>query len=130
MSIVAVEGPAPSPRAGRRERTSLRFKSGSETCHAWLYKPLSSRDTGALPVVVMARGLGGVKQMLFDGYARRFQDAGYACLVFDHRHLDANSGRPRRLVNADEQREDFRAAVAFARSLPGIDPEQVRKWPS
>ena len=128
MSTVAIERPALSTEPGGHKRTSLRFQSGSETCHAWLYKPAASGKERSLPIVVMAHGLGGVKQMLLHEYAKRFQEAGYACLVFDYRYLGESSGEPRGLVNVNEQLEDFRAAVAFARSLPGIDAERVILW--
>jgi fermentation-respiration switch protein FrsA (DUF1100 family) len=107
---------------------SLRFKSGSENCHAWFYKPHSARENHPVPIVVLAHGLGGVKQMLLDRYAQRFHDAGYACLVFDYGYLGESSGEPRGLVDVNGQLEDWRSAVAFARTLPGVDPERVILW--
>jgi hypothetical protein len=109
-------------------RTSFRFASGFETCHAWFYHPREAVDHEAVPIVIMAHGLGGVKQMLLDRYAQRFQRAGYACVVFDYRCLGESSGEPRGLVEVNGQLEDWRNAVAFARTLPGVDPGKVVLW--
>ena len=65
-------------------RSEIHFPSQGERCAAWLYLPQGGRPA---PIIVMAHGLGGVRQMRLDSYAERFQAAGYACLVFDYRHF-------------------------------------------
>ncbi len=45
-------------------------------------------------MLVMAHGLGGVRQMRLDAFAERFSSAGYRCLVFDYRHFGASAGGP------------------------------------
>lgn len=109
------------------KRTDIRFPSGETECAAWLYLP--DRDMPA-PVVVMAHGLGAVKQMRLDTFAERFAEAGYACLVFDYRHFGESGGEPRQLLSVRRQLEDWRAAVAFARSLPEVNGERVAIWGS
>ncbi len=76
----------------------------------------------------MAHGLGAVKALRLAAFAERFQAAGYACLVFDYRHFGESEGEPRELLSLDRQREDWRAAVAFARSLSEVDTERVVVW--
>lgn len=49
-------------------------------------------------MLVMAHGLGGVRQMRLDAFAERFSSAGYRCLVFDYRHFGASAGEPRQLL--------------------------------
>jgi len=107
------------------ERSDVTFSSGNETCAAWLYRPVSSTS---VPVIVMAHGLGAVKEMRLDAFAERFVAEGYACLVFDYRHFGASTGEPRQLLDIKRQIADWAAAVSFARSLPGIDPERVVVW--
>lgn len=114
-------------RATTPERKSVRFPSGSEYCDAWLYVPDTDRSE-SVPVVVMAHGLGGVKQLCLDAFAERFQDAGYACLVFDYRYFGDSDGEPRQLLDIDHQLEDWRAAVAFARTLSEVDADRVILW--
>jgi len=113
-------------------RTDLRFPSGDGHCAAWLYTP-SDQPTDQptdqrRPVVVMAHGLAGVKEMGLDAFAERFTAAGYACLVFDYRHFGASSGEPRQLLDIKRQLEDWRSAVSYARTADGVDPDRVVVW--
>lgn len=109
-------------------RTDVEFWSGPDRCRAWLYLPdaMSTQDPG--PVVVMAHGFAAVKWMCLDDYAARFAAAGYGCLVFDYRFFGDSDGTPRELIDIDAQLDDWRAAVAFARSLPVVDPDRVALW--
>jgi pimeloyl-ACP methyl ester carboxylesterase len=66
--------------------------------------------------------------MRLDAYAERFAAAGYACLVFDYRHFGASGGQPRQLLSIRRQLQDWRAAVAYARSRPETDPRRVVLW--
>jgi fermentation-respiration switch protein FrsA (DUF1100 family) len=61
-------------------------------------------------------------------YAERFAEAGLAVLVFDYRQFGASDGEPRQIVDVDEQRADYHAAVRFARTMAGIDPERIALW--
>lgn len=70
----------------------------------------------------MAHGLGAVRDMGLDAFAQRFVAHGYRCLVFDYRYFGASDGTPRQLLSVRRQREDWAAAVAFARTLPGASP--------
>lgn len=110
------------------ERRDLHFVSGTDRCHAWLYLPTAAPDAGLPPVVVMAHGLGAVKQLRLAAFAEKFQAAGYACLVFDYRCFGDSDGHPRELLSVRRQREDWRAAVAYARSLPDVDGSRVVLW--
>ncbi|OBK85073.1 alpha/beta hydrolase [Mycolicibacter sinensis] len=79
-------------------------------------------------MIVMAHGLGGVKEMRLDAFAERFTAAGYVCLVFDYRHFGSSSGEPRQLLDIKKQLQDWRSAVSSARTLDGADPERVVVW--
>ena len=81
------------------KRDDTTFPSGDSGCAAWLYRPahIESDDSSPRPIVVMAHGLGGVKEMRLDAFAERFTEAGYLCLVFDYRHFGASGGSPRQL---------------------------------
>jgi dienelactone hydrolase len=73
----------------------------------------------------------GVSMTRRDGlprYAERFAAAGFAALTFDFRHLGDSGGEPRQLVDFKRQRTDFAAAVAFARTIDGIDADRVAVW--
>ena len=49
-------------------------------------------------------------------------------LVFDHRYLGDSGGEPRQRVRVKEQAEDYRAAIAYARQLDGVDPDRIVLW--
>lgn len=105
----------------------MTFASGGETCAGWLYEPHGATSASG-PIIVLAHGLGGVKEMRLDAFAERFAAAGYRCLVFDYRHFGASSGEPRQLLDIGRQLEDWRSAIAYARSLEDVDPERVVIW--
>lgn len=108
-------------------RTDITFPSGDSECRGWLSMP---DGDGPTPVVVMAHGLGAVKEMGLGPFAERFVDAGYACLVFDYRHFGASGGEPRQLLSVRHQLEDWKAAIGHVRSRPDLDSNRVAIWGS
>jgi dienelactone hydrolase len=106
-------------------RLDVRFPSQGEQCSAWLYLPVAKRPA---PVIVMAHGLGGTRVMRLDAFAERFCAAGYACLVFDYRHFGDSDGQPRQLLDVQKQLQDWKAAIAFARSRHDVDASRVVIW--
>jgi fermentation-respiration switch protein FrsA (DUF1100 family) len=101
------------------------FHSGGVTCAADLYRPPGRM--GTLPCLVMRHGFSGTKGLARVS-AERFAAAGLAVLVFDYRHFGASGGQPRQLVDVVRQREDYHAAVAWARADAAIDPERIALW--
>ena len=72
----------------------------------------------------MAHGLSGTRRDRLGAFAERFAAAGLAALVFDHRGFGDSSGEPD-LFEPRRQLEDWRAAIAFARSLAETDSSRV-----
>jgi fermentation-respiration switch protein FrsA (DUF1100 family) len=107
------------------ERIDVSFDSGGESCAAWLYRPPQ-----ASACVVIAHGWTGVREQRLDAFGEHFADAGLAALVFDYRHFGASGGEPRQLLDIALQHADWRAAVAYARSVEGIDPNRIALWGS
>lgn len=107
------------------QREDVQFPSGGDLISAWLYRPPGS---GPAPLLVMAHGLAGVRTMRLDAYAERFSAAGYACLVFDYRNFGDSEGRPRQLLDIGLQLADWAAAVAYARTIPGVDTSRIALW--
>jgi fermentation-respiration switch protein FrsA (DUF1100 family) len=106
-------------------REEVRFRSGDADCAGWLYRP--DADDGAV-CVVLAHGFGGVKEARLAAYAERFAAAGYVALVFDYRCFGDSGGEPRQLIDIGRQRDDWRAALAHARGLEGVDPARIAAW--
>lgn len=108
-------------------RREITFRSGDDSCAAWLY-PAATGGTES-PIVVMAHGLSGTRRDRLGPFAERFAEAGFAALVFDHRGFGDSGGEPD-LFDPRRQLEDWRAAIAFARSLPEIDASRIATFGS
>ncbi|ORW07890.1 hypothetical protein AWC16_20755 [Mycolicibacter longobardus] len=81
-----------------------------------------------MPCVVMAHGVGLTRHDALSSYAEALTRAGVATLVYDHRYLGDSEGEPRQRVRMTEQLEDRLAAITFARTLDGIDPDRIIVW--
>jgi len=108
-------------------RRDVTFTSGGERIAGWFYQPAFDA-TAPTPCIVLGHGFAGVKEARLDAFAERFAAAGLACVVFDYRHFGASEGRPRQLVSVRCQQDDWRAAIAYARGLPEVDPARVALW--
>jgi uncharacterized protein len=107
---------------GTVQRHEVHFPSGGTRCAAWHY-PGSGNGC-----VVMAAGTAIPKEPGTDRFARRFAEAGFAVLAFDFRHLGESGGSPRQVVRIGEQLADWQAALAFAGTLPDVDPARLAVW--
>ena len=87
-------------------------------------------DQARRPCVVLAHGFGGTVDSGLLPYAERFAAAGVDALAFDYRHFGSSDGEPRQLLSVPRQLEDYAAAIAFARSLEGVDPDRIVVWGS
>jgi alpha-beta hydrolase superfamily lysophospholipase len=77
----------------------------------------------------MAHGLSGTRRDCLGPFAEGFAGEGIAVLLFDHRGFGDSGGR-RGLFDPARQLEDWRAAIAFARSLDGVDADRVATFGS
>ncbi|MCW2785767.1 MAG: alpha/beta hydrolase [Marmoricola sp.] len=109
---------------------TLTFSSQGTPCSAWLFRATHDGLAGAAgrPVVVMAHGLGGTKDSGLAPFAEAFAAAGLDALVFDYRGFGASEGSPRQTVSLAGQLADYRAAMAAAARLDGVDPNRIVLW--
>jgi pimeloyl-ACP methyl ester carboxylesterase len=103
-------------------REKVEFRSGGQRCVAWHYPGTNGG------CVIMAGGLAVPKEPATDLFARRFNAAGFTVLAFDYRRLGESDGRPRLVVRIGDAQADWHAAIAFARTLPDVDPGKVALW--
>ncbi|MDN5745101.1 MAG: alpha/beta hydrolase [Nocardioidaceae bacterium] len=103
------------------------FDSSGVACAVRVYRP-SGTGAPAAPCVVMAHGFGAVRALRLYAYAERFAAAGYVVAVFDYRGFGDSKGTPRQVLDIPMQHEDWRAALAYARCLDGVDPDRVVGW--
>ena len=112
------------PHASRQD---VSFLSHGAQCRAWLY---AQPKSAAAPLIILAHGLGGTREMRLDAFAERFHDAGYSCLVFDYRHFGASDGAPRQLLDVGSQLKDWHAAIAWARNTGVAARDRIVIWGS
>jgi fermentation-respiration switch protein FrsA (DUF1100 family) len=106
-------------------RTDLHFQANGLSLAAWLYLPAG---TGPHPLIVLSHGFSALMEMGLDRYAARFQSAGFACLVYNHRNFGGSAGQPRHDIDPWQQVADMREAISFARTLPDIDGTRIGLW--
>jgi pimeloyl-ACP methyl ester carboxylesterase len=108
-------------------REDTTFDSVGTPCAAWLYRPDGAERP---PIIVMAHGFAAIRALRLAAYAERFATAGFAVVVFDYRGWGDSPGDPRRVLNIGAQQDDWRAALAYARGLDGVDASRVIAWGS
>ena len=84
---------------------------------AWVYRPTAPNGT----CVVMAHGFSLTRHDGLEPFAEAFTDAGATVVCFDHRYLGDSGGQPRQRFRASHQLADWRAAIHYARGLPGVE---------
>src|ERR1700739_718791 len=80
------------------------------------------------PFVVRAHGFGGTRDSGLLDFAEPFADAGIDAFVFDYRGFGDSEGAPRQDVSVRRQWQDYHAAIAAARHLPGVDRDRIALW--
>ncbi|MEV0033530.1 alpha/beta hydrolase [Nocardia sp. NPDC050793] len=109
------------------KRNAITFTSHGVRCAAW-HLTAGKDAPGGRPCVVMAHGFGGTRDTGLLGYAESFADSGLDAFVFDYRGFGESEGAPRQYVSVRRQRQDYHAAIAAARHLPGVDPGRIALW--
>jgi fermentation-respiration switch protein FrsA (DUF1100 family) len=106
------------------------FASAGETCAAWRLHGEGDARLGPAgrPCVVMAHGIGGTRDSGLLPFAEAFAAVGLEVVLFDYRCFGDSTGEPRQLASPPRHREDYAAAVAFARGLDGVDPDGIVLW--
>ncbi len=107
------------------ERENCDFVSHGVDCAGWLYRPAESENP---PVIIMAHGLAACRSYGLPTFAERFAAEGYAVFVFDYRGFGDSAGEWRNNVDVNRHGEDWDAAIAHVKTLPGIDAERIILW--
>lgn len=104
--------------------TEIGFPSREDDCSAWHFRAAGENR----PVVVMAHGFGGTKDSGLEPFARRFAGAGFDVVAFDYRGFGASGGVPRQSLSVRRQIDDYHAAIAATKKLPGVDTNRIALW--
>lgn len=109
-------------------RQDIEFNAEGVTLRGWFYP--AAHATEPAPTVVLAHGFSAVKEMHLDQYAEAFSAQGINALVYDHRGFGDSDGTPRQEIDPWAQVRDYRHAITYATTLPGVDPQRIGIWGS
>jgi uncharacterized protein len=109
-------------------RRDVEFDAEGVALRGWLYEAEGSGAPGA--AVVMAHGFSAVKEMYLDSFAEVFAAAGLHVLVFDNRGFGASDGEPRQEIDPWAQVRDYRHAITYLSTVPGVDSRRIGIWGS
>jgi len=91
-----------------------------------LYKPARIVKGDQLPAIVLCQGLSGIKEKVLPAVAEAFTSAGYITLAFDYCGCgESEDRRARPYVFPLERAEDVFSAIAYLKSLPSVDVNQM-----
>ena len=105
---------------------TVEFNSCGDVCKGILTRP--GVNSSNVPLVIMAGGWCYTKEIVMPWYAKFFEDLGCATLRFDYRRFGESGGLPRQHINPWDQIEDYRNALSFAETIPGIDRRRTGIW--
>jgi len=105
----------------------VEFFSEGVRCEADLYLPQGFDETSAYPAVVLGHGFTVARTSLVEE-GRMFAEAGFVALAIDYRHFGGSEGSPRGRLHPMQEVEDFRAAIDWLETQPGIDPHRIGLW--
>lgn len=108
-------------------RTNVEFLSRGTCCRGAHLAPATDEfsSPSGTPCVIMAAGFGGTLNAGLESFGEAYAAAGLHALLFDYRHFGVSDGEPRQLISISRQLQDWGAALAYARTIPGVDPDRI-----
>ncbi len=129
------------------------FYSDGTPCYARIFFPKGFTGQGKYPVVVVGHGI-NAQAVGIEKYGARFAERGLVAMTIDYRTYGYSSGDvlllepdtttdaravwekeariqvKRTNLNNFRETEDFRAAISYIQTEPGIDPQRIGIWGS
>src|SRR5262245_31854359 len=137
---------------GVRSR-QITFYSDGTPCYGRIFFPKGFNARGKWPAVVVGHGI-NAQAVGIEKYAARFAERGLVAMAIDYRTYGYSSGDvlllepdtttderavwekdariqiKRTNLNNFRETEDFRAAISYIQTEPGVDPERIGVWGS
>jgi fermentation-respiration switch protein FrsA (DUF1100 family) len=106
---------------------TIGFQSQGVACEADLYLPEDFDPNRAYPALVIGHGFATDRTNLAEE-GRLFVEAGFIALAIDYRHFGGSGGEPRGRVWPMQEVEDFRSAIDWLETQPGVDADRIGIW--
>ncbi len=137
---------------GLRSR-QITFYSDGAPCYGRIFFPKGFNARGKWPAVVVGHGV-NAQAVGIEKYAARFAERGLVAMAIDYRTYGYSGGDvlllepdttsderavwekeaririKRTNLNNFRETEDFRAAISYIQTEPGVDPERIGVWGS
>ncbi len=131
----------------------ITFYSDDSPCYGRIFFPKGFTTHGKWPAVVVGHGI-NAQAVGIEKYAARFAERGLVAMAIDYRTYGYSAGDvllmepdtttdaravwekearikiKRTNLNNFRETEDFRAAVSYIQTEPGVDPERIGVWGS
>jgi acetyl esterase/lipase len=106
---------------------TVSFTSQGTNCEGDLYLPENFDPTGSYPALVIGHGFTVARTSLVQE-GRLFAEAGFITLAIDYRHFGTSGGEPRGRLMPMQEVEDYRAAIDWLETQPGVDASRIGVW--
>jgi pimeloyl-ACP methyl ester carboxylesterase len=103
------------------------FPCGDAVCAGTLVVPAG---VDRPPVVVMAHGFAGTRDLQLPDFARIFAAHGIAAFYFDYRSFGGSGGEPRQMIDMKAQLDDWASALVHLRKTADVDGGRIALWGS
>jgi acetyl esterase/lipase len=107
--------------------TIVRFQSEGITCEGDLYLPEGFDPAARCPALVIGHGFTVARTSLVEE-GRLFAESGYVTLAIDYRHFGTSGGTPRGRLWPLNETEDFKSAIDWLETQPGVDGNRIGIW--
>lgn len=101
------------------------FKVGDLDLVGDLYLPAAGTSGDKRAAVAILGPMTYQKEQAPTEYAKRLAAQGFASLAYDSRYRGESGGQPRAWENPYHKVEDLKAAIAYLRTRPDVDPARV-----
>lgn len=108
-------------------KRTITFLSEGVTCEGDLYVPAGFDEGGLHPALIIGHGFTIARTSLVEE-GRLFAEAGYLTLAIDYRHFGGSGGQPRGRLWPMQEVEDFKSAIDWIETQPGVDADRIGIW--
>jgi uncharacterized protein len=103
----------------------IKFNSDGLILTGNLYLPPGFDTDRPYPAILVGGSWTTVKEQMSGLYAKELAKQGFVTLAIDPRYFGESEGQPRFWENPAAKIADFRNAVTYLKTVPGVDPDRI-----